>query len=377
MATFLFAPELTPGQDEVYDQPRVTQESATLYDHCIRALERAAPRGAHGLPLMGSGDWNDGMNLVGHEGKGESVWLAWFLADTYRQFAEIAEHRGDIEHATSYRKLADDLILAIEQQAWDGAWYRRAYFDDGTPLGSATNDECQIDSLPQSWAVIAGGNDRERIDRALAVVDERLVRRDDRLVLLFAPPFDHGPLQPGYIKGYVPGIRENGGQYTHASTWLILAHAKLGHGNKAMELVDLLNPVRLSDTPERVERYKVEPFVIAADVYGRAPHIGRGGWTWYTGSASWYFRVILESIMGFQRTGSKLMIDPRIPKEWKNFEITHRVGKTKYTMTVENPEGVEQGVKAIMLDGTSLPANRIDLIDDGRTHQVRVVMGPG
>lgn len=374
-ATYLHAAALAPGQDEVYGEPSVTPERASLYEHCVRALDRASPRGAHGLPLMGTGDWNDGMNQVGHDGKGESVWLAWFLADTYRQFAAIAERRGDATRATTYRSEADQLVLAIEQNAWDGAWYRRAYFDDGTPLGSATNDECQIDSLPQSWAVIAGGSDRERIDRALTIVEERLIRPHDRLVLLFAPPFDHGPLQPGYIKGYVPGIRENGGQYTHAATWLILAFAKLGRGNKAMELVDLLNPVRLTENAERVERYRVEPYVIAADVYGRSPHIGRGGWTWYTGSASWYYRVILESILGFQRCGNQLTIDPCIPKEWKKYEIIHRMGKSKYTITVENPHGIERGVREVFVDGQRLTDHHINLIVDDKEHTIRVVMG--
>lgn len=374
-APWLRAAELVPGQDEVYGEPSVTEETATIYEHCVRALDRSAPRGSHGLPLMGCGDWNDGMNQVGHDGHGESVWLAWFLVDTYRQFANICERRGDATRTATYRAHADELLLAIEQQAWDGAWYRRAYFDDGTPLGSATNDECQIDSLPQSWAVIAGGTDLERIERALAMVDERLVRRDDRLVLLFSPPFDHGQLQPGYIKGYVPGIRENGGQYTHAATWLIMAHAKRGHGAKATELVDLINPVRLSDSPERVERYRVEPYVIAADVYGRSPHIGRGGWTWYTGSASWYFRVILESILGFQLSGPTLKIDPCIPKDWKGFELSHMVGKTRYSIVVDNSAGVERGVREVWLDGVQLKDQVISLANDEKPHQVRVVMG--
>ena len=255
---------------------------------------------------MGTGDWNDGMNRVGAEGRGESVWVAWFLIATLRAFADAAEARGDADRAARSRRSAESLRVAVEQHAWDGGWYLRAFFDDGTPLGSARNDECQIDSIAQSWAVISGAADPDRARRALEAVDERLVRREDGLILLFDPPFDAGPLDPGYIKGYLPGIRENGGQYTHAATWVVLAFARLGRGRTAFELFNLLNPIRHADSPEAVDRYKVEPYVVAADVYGRAPHVGRGGWTWYTGSASWLYRVALEAILGFRRAGDRL-----------------------------------------------------------------------
>jgi cyclic beta-1,2-glucan synthetase len=374
-APFLKAALLAQGQDEDYGSPSVTEEAASLYEHCVRALDRAAPRGTHGLPLMGCGDWNDGMNRVGHDGKGESVWLAWFLADTYRRFAPLCKARGDTVRASDYVEKADQLIAAVEHNAWDGAWYRRAYFDDGTPLGSATNDECQIDSLPQSWAVITGSGDPERAKRAMAAVEERLIRVSDRLVLLFFPPFDHGGLQPGYIKGYVPGIRENGGQYTHAATWLIQAVAKLGRGRQAKELIDILNPVRLSEDAERVSRYKVEPYVIAADVYGRAPHIGRGGWTWYTGSASWYWRVIVESVLGLQLKGKTLRVEPCLPPDWPSFEMTYRHGKTAYRINVENPDGVETGVREVFVNDQRMDDGVIQLTDDSVEQRVRIVMG--
>lgn len=234
---------------------------------------------------------------------------------------------------------------------WDGAWYRRAYFDDGTPLGSATNDECQIDSLPQAWAVITGGGDPERAHRAIDAVQERLISWHDRLVLLFKPPFDHGPLQPGYIKGYVPGIRENGGQYTHAAVWVLLAHAKLGRGEAVGGLLDLLNPVHLTATPERLNRYKVEPYVIAADVYGRSPQIGRGGWTWYTGSAAWFYRVVIEAVLGVGCRGNRMSVNPCVPGRWKDFELTYRFGRSPHVIKVENPAAVETGVKEMFLDG--------------------------
>ena len=284
-APFLKALLLRPDQEEDYGVPATTDEVGTIYDHCARALDHAEALGAHGLPLMGTGDWNDGMNRVGSEGHGESVWDAWFGLTCLRRFARVADARGDSARAATCLSRAEALRVAIEAEAWDGDWYRRAYFDDGTPLGSAANDECRIDSIAQSWAVISGVADPDRARRAMQAVDEQLVRREDGLILLFTPPFDAGTLQPGYIKGYVPGIRENGGQYTHAATWVVLAAAMQGRGGRAYELFDLLNPVRHAASPEGVARYKVEPYVVAADVYGRPPHTGRGGWTWYTGSS--------------------------------------------------------------------------------------------
>ena len=324
---------------------------------------------------MGTGDWNDGMNRVGAEGRGESVWNAWFLIAALRKFAEVAEARGDSDRARDCLDRAEALRVATEAHAWDGHWYRRGYFDDGTPLGSATNDECQIDSLGQTWAAISGVADPERVARAMAAVDDRLVRDDDRLILLFTPPFDKGKLQPGYIKGYVPGVRENGGQYTHAATWVALAAATQGRGRRAVELFRLLNPALHATDPASVNRYKVEPYVVAADIYGRAPHTGRGGWTWYTGSASWLYRVGVESILGFHLKGTHLAIDPRIPGDWPGFELTYRHRSATYLVVVENPEGVEHGVRSATLDGQAVDPAAIPLADDGGAHEVRVVLG--
>ncbi|MCS6852425.1 MAG: glycosyl transferase family 36 [Gemmataceae bacterium] len=373
---FLRAPVLKPGQDEEYGLPEVTEQTASLYEHCVLALERGHRLGEHGLPLMGTGDWNDGMNRVGAGGKGESVWVGWFLVTILNEFALLAERRGDVARAAWCRERADALRQAIETHAWDGGWYRRAYFDDGTPLGSADNDECQIDSLPQTWAVISRVANPERAQQAMAAVEQRLVRSADRLILLFTPPFDRGTLQPGYVKGYVPGIRENGGQYTHAAAWVVWATALLGRGSRAVELFGLLNPIRHAQTPADVNRYRVEPYVVAADVYSQPPHTGRGGWTWYTGSAGWLYRVALESILGFQRRGTTLRLDPCIASHWGGFEITYRHHSASYRIRVENPHGVERGVQSMTLDGQPADPAGMPLADDGRLHEVRVVLGP-
>ncbi|RPH32727.1 glycosyl transferase, partial [bacterium] len=335
----------------------------------------------HGLPLMGTGDWNDGMNRVGEAGKGESVWLGWFLCAAFATFMTIAEARGDLARARSWKKHANALKEALETHAWDGAWYRRAYFDDGTPLGSASNSECRIDSIAQSWGVISGAADPSRTAQAMAAVDEQLVRADDRLLLLFTPPFDKTALDPGYVKGYPPGLRENGGQYTHAALWSVIAHAMLGNGDRAGGLFSLLNPINHALTRSAVRRYKVEPYVVAADVYACPPHTGRGGWTWYTGSAAWMYRTGVEWILGFRVQGNVLVLDPCIPKAWPGFEIVFRHHSSSYEITVENPHGTGRGITRVELDGvvqqSALIAHRaeIPLADDGATHRVRVLIG--
>jgi cyclic beta-1,2-glucan synthetase len=374
-APFLTAPRVPPDQEDSYGLPDVSDETGTLYEHCVRALKNGLRFGSHGLPRMGGGDWNDGMNKVGAGGKGETVWGAWFLLTCLTRFAAVAERRGDAAWAAECRAAAEELRTAVEATAWDGRWYRRAYFDDGTPLGSAENDECQFDSLPQSWAVLSGAADAARAAEAMAAVDERLVRKDDQLILLFTPPFDHGKLQPGYIKGYLPGIRENGGQYTHAATWVVLAAALQGRGDRAGELFDILNPIRHAMTPEAAARYRVEPYVVAADVYGAPPHTGRGGWTWYTGSAAWLYRAALEAMLGFRVRGDALEMAPCVPRRWRKFELTYRRGSTGYHVTVVNPDGVERGVKEVSLDGQALGGTAVPLADDGGRHEVRVVMG--
>jgi cyclic beta-1,2-glucan synthetase len=373
---FLNGSALAPGHAEAYFAPAVASDVASLFEHCARVLDRSLAVGRHGLPLMGGGDWNDGMNRVGEGGAGESVWLAWFLCATLRAFAPIAAARGEATRAATWARHADALAAAVEREAWDGAWYRRAYFDDGTPLGTADDTECRIDAIAQSWAVLSGAADPARAARAMAAVDEHLVRRADGLVLLFTPPFAHPLHDPGYIRGYPPGVRENGGQYTHAALWTVRAFAELGDGDTAAALFALLNPIEHARTRAGVHRYKVEPYVVAADVYAEAPHVGRGGWTWYTGSAGWMYRVGVESILGLRRCGDALTIAPCIPRAWDGFDLTYRHGGTRYDIAVENPDGVSGGVVEIELDGAPLPCDApIPLVDDGATHRVRVRLG--
>ena len=313
------------------------------------------------------------MNRVGHLGKGESVWMGWFLHAALAAFAPLCDNRNESARTKRYRRHMEQLKKALEENGWDGVWYRRAYFDDGTPLGSAQNDECRIDSIAQSWAVISGAAEHYRAVRAMNAVDEYLVRRGDGLVILFTPPFDRGPLDPGYIKGYVPGVRENGGQYTHGAIWTMIAFALLGDGDRAGELFSLLNPINHASTRAGLHKYKVEPYVAAGDVYAVPPHTGRGGWTWYTGSAAWMYRAGLESILGFKLEGERLTIDPCIPKWWRDYEIVYRRGRTTYRIKVENPTAVCRGVAIMELDGVS--EDEISLTDDGRTHMIRVVLG--
>jgi cyclic beta-1,2-glucan synthetase len=365
--------ELNPDEHEVYDLPKVSTETGSIYDHCLRALRKASTKGQHGLPLIGSGDWNDGMNRVGIEGKGESVWLAWFLIATLRKFAAHADRRGDAAVRDEMLAKADEYAEAVERSAWDGEWYRRAYFDDGSPLGSRTSDECKIDAIAQSWSVISGAGRPDRARQAMQSLNKYLVRDDARLIMLLTPPFDKTTHDPGYIQGYLPGVRENGAQYTHAALWSVLATALSGDGDRAFELFQMLNPITHSDSPEGVDVYKVEPYVVAADVYTAKGHLGRGGWTWYTGSASWMYRIALEAILGFHQRGEKLYIEPCIPKTWNQFSIDYRFRSTTYRILVENPEGVERGLVELSVDGQSRDG-AIDLVDDGKEHVVSVLL---
>jgi cyclic beta-1,2-glucan synthetase len=366
---------LNPDEHEVYDTPQLSAETSSVYDHCARALRRACTKGEHGLPLIGSGDWNDGMNRVGIEGKGESVWLAWFLVTTIRRFVVHAENRGDAALAGELLRIADEYVQAVERSAWDGDWYRRAYFDDGSPLGSRTSDECKIDSIAQSWSVISGAADPERASLAMMSLNKYLINDDERILLLLTPPFDKTTHDPGYIQGYLPGVRENGAQYTHAALWAVLATALQGNGDRAFELFQMINPITHSDSREAVDIYKVEPYVVAADVYTAKGHLGRGGWTWYTGSASWMYRVGLESILGFQLRGSTLFVEPCIPASWTEFTIEYRYGSATYVITVKNPDGVERGVVELTLNGRELDTG-IPLRDDGQRHEVTASMRP-
>ena len=374
---FIEGPALRPGEHEAYFQPSTSDEMASLFEHCARALDQSLAVGQHGLPLIGTGDWNDGMNRVGELGRGESIWLGWFLHATLKAFAPLAQARGAKARSAQWLTHATALQLALEREGWDGDWYRRGYFDDGTPLGSAKSEECRIDSIAQSWSVISGAADTARATQAMAAVDGQLIRRDSGLALLFAPPFDRTPLDPGYIKGYPPGVRENGGQYSHAATWSVIAFALLGQADKAAELFSLLNPVNRATTRASAHRYKVEPYVIAADIYSVAPHAGRGGWTWYTGSAGWMYRAGLEWILGFHLQGSRLRLAPCIPTRWPGFEIVFRYRATRFEILIENPEGVSRGVAYAELDGQPLAEGPtvIALVDDGQTHRVRMILG--
>ncbi len=366
---------LDAHEDDYYATPEVAAVTGSLYEHCVRALDRGLALGPHGLPLIGSGDWNDGMNRVGHKGSGESVWMAWFLHLALQRFAVLAESRGDVSRVGAYHAHLDLLKKSLEGAAWDGEWYRRAYFDDGTPLGSADNDECRIDSIAQSWSVIAGAGCPQRARQALDSAERLLVDEQHRLLLLFSPPFDNTHLDPGYIKGYVPGVRENGGQYTHAAVWSVLARAMLGDGDRAHELFSMINPITHSSSAAEVAVYQVEPYVVAADVYGIAPHIGRGGWTWYTGSAGWMYQVGLQALLGLSVKGDRLTVEPCIPPHWDGFEIRYRHGSAVVEIMVENPQHVQRGVCLVEVDGVPSP-DRIVILDGARElTTVRVVMG--
>jgi cyclic beta-1,2-glucan synthetase len=372
---FRHAPLLERGQHERYGEYPVTSAMYSLFEHCRRALEKGMTSGMHNLPLIGSGDWNDGMSRVGIEGHGESVWLGWFLYSTLNRFADLCERRDQDEPAAGYRQRAADLAEAIEQSAWDGEWYIRAFYDNGSPLGSSENQECQIDSIAQSWALLSGAGDPQRVARAMQSVADHLIRRRERLLLLFSPPFNKTNHDPGYIKGYPPGIRENGGQYTHAAIWSVWAFLELGRIEEGFEFFQFLNPILHANDIEKSAHYRVEPYVVAADVYGAPPHTGQGGWTWYTGSASWMYRLGLEGIIGVKKSGAFLEINPRIPKAWPEFTITYRYGKTDYKIQVLNPNHVNQGVTQVSMNGQTLEDKKIPLSLDGGTQHVIVTLG--
>jgi cyclic beta-1,2-glucan synthetase len=368
---------LQAGEHDSFFHPTVSDQVGSLFEHCASALDASLKVGSHGLPLIGTGDWNDGMNRVGEHGEGESVWLGWMLYAALNACASLADARGDASHATAWRTHAEALQAALEREAWDGAWYRRAWFDDGTPLGSAAGEECRIDSISQSWAAISGAADTQHARSAMAAVERELIRPQDHVALLFTPPFDKTSLDPGYIKGYPPGIRENGGQYTHAALWSVMAFAALGEGDKAAALFALLNPINHTRTRSDVHRYKVEPYVIAADVYGSAPHVGRGGWTWYTGSAGWMQRAGVESILGLRMENDVMHLDPCIPKTWPRFEMTVRFRSAHYEILVENPDDVCRGIVAATVDGIAVEARpfAFKMQDDSATHHVLVRLG--
>jgi cyclic beta-1,2-glucan synthetase len=374
---FIEGPPLEAGEADQFFLPTVSEKHASLFEHCALALDASLALGRHGLPLMGTGDWNDGMNRVGEKGEGESVWLGWFLHAALSAFAPLARARGEGARADAWVIHADALKAALEREAWDGEWYLRGYFDDGAALGASTSDECRIDSIAQSWAVLSGAASPGRAAQAMASVDRELIRRDDSLALLFTPPFDKTAHDPGYIKAYPPGVRENGGQYTHAATWSVMAFAALGDGDRAGALFAMLNPINHARSRADVHRYKVEPYVVSADIYSAPPHVGRGGWTWYTGSAGWLQRAGVESVLGLRLRGAFLHIDPCIPKAWAGFEATLTYRSARYAVVVENPDKASRGVASASVDGTDLPDRplRVSLKDDGALHHIKVRLG--
>jgi cyclic beta-1,2-glucan synthetase len=375
MVPFLEAKPLEAQQVESLSIPVASHTEGTLLEHCRRAIARSATAGPHGLPLIGGGDWNDGLNRVGLNGKGESVWLAWFEICVLNDFSELLNLRELREEAKACRARAEQLAQTVNAHGWDGEWYRRGYLDDGTPLGSKENAEARIDSLPQTWAAISGAGDSDRVEVALQSLEKKLVRESDDLILLLTPPFDKTTADVGYIKAYPPGVRENGGQYTHAATWVAMAFARQGDGDKAVRLLRMLNPVEHARDERSCERYKVEPYVIPGDVYSLAGHVGRGGWTWYTGAAAWTYRVWLEEILGFQRRGDTLTINPVIPKDWPGFRLRYRFQSTTYHIAVENPDHFSRGVALVELDGVAVTDKIVTLHDDTLPHEVRVVLG--
>ena len=378
---FVAGRELRPDEEDHYFLPGRADGVASLYEHGVRALERAMTTGAHGLPLFGGGDWNDGMNRVGHAGRGESVWMAFFLVRTIADFLPLCRRRGDAERVARFEAYRARMLVAVNDAGWDGAWYRRGFYDNGEPLGASASDECQIDALAQAWAIISQAAPPDRAVAALDSLERRLVSDADGLIRLLAPPFDVTPQDPGYIKGYVAGVRENGGQYTHAALWVVRALAEAGRHTRAAALLAMLSPVTHTADAERVARYQVEPYVIAADVYGAPPHIGRGGWTWYTGSAGWMLRVALESILGFGiEDGEWLTLAPRIPDEWPGFRLSHRrPDGTRYAIEGDNPRRSARRISAAFIDGIpagfGLAGMRIRLAHDAGLHTVRVELG--
>jgi cyclic beta-1,2-glucan synthetase len=370
---FIEGRPVNPAEDSYYGLPDRSEEAASLYQHCVRAILHGLRWGEHGLPLIGSGDWNDGMNRVGEHGKGESVWLGFFLYEVLRRFTEVARRRDDPAFAERCQREAAQVRQHIEQHGWDGEWYRRAYFDDGSPLGSASNPECQIDSIAQSWSVLSGAGDGKRARLAMEAVDQRLVRREQALIQLLNPPFDQSNLNPGYIKGYVPGVRENGGQYTHGAIWAAMAFAALGDSQRAWELLAIINPVNHAKSPEEIATYKVEPYVVAADVYALSPHTGRGGWTWYTGSAGWLYRLIVESLLGLRLEVDKLRFAPCLPADWEAFKVHYRYRETVYHIAVtQMPAG--NGETRVTVDGVAQHDQAIPLVDDRQEHWVEVTI---
>ena len=359
--------------------PQPSGESGSIYEHAARAIDISLTSGRHGIPLMGSGDWNDGMNRVGNEGEGESVWLGFFLAHILKRFVPIAEARGDRQRAERYAAYLEDLERALNDDGWDGHWYRRAFYDDGTPLGSAQNDECRIDAIAQGWSIISGVAPESRVGSVLDAVDQHLVDERAGIIRLLTPPFDLTGHDPGYIKGYLPGVRENGGQYTHGVLWAVRAFAEAGRTDRAAELLRMIMPVNHTRTPALADRYKTEPYAVAADVYSVEPHVGRGGWTWYTGSAGWMWRVSVETLLGLRREAEALVLTPRVPNDWDGYTLRYRTDARGTVYVVKVVRDGPGGATSAEVDGEAVTVEggtaRVPLVSDGAEHAVTVRLG--
>ena len=364
---------LEPNQDERYDKYSESKEQGSIYKHCIKAIEKSLNFGENGLPKIGSGDWNDGFSTVGNKGKGESVWLGFFLYYILNKFIPICREKGEEELTQKYEKIKMNLKKALNSNGWDGRWFRRAFMDDGNVLGSMENDECRIDSIAQSWSIISGAGDNDKKYISMESLENHLVDRENGIIKLLDPPFEKGKLEPGYIKGYLPGVRENGGQYTHGAIWVIIAEAMLGFGDKAAELYRMINPIEHARTKEASKKYKVEPYVIAADVYGSSNLAGQGGWTWYTGSSSWYYKAGIEYLLGLKVENGYIRIEPCIPKEWKEYQIQYKWKESIYHIKIKNPEGKNTGVSKVILNGKEVE-NCIKLDGSRNIYQIEVIM---
>ena len=372
-ANYLKGEVLKIGEDEKYDLYEASQISQNIYEHSIKAIEKSLVFGEHGLPKIGSGDWNDGFSTVGNKGKGESVWLGFFLYYILDNFIPICMYKKDVDLANKYELKKQELKNALNSSGWDGRWFKRAFADDGTILGSMDNDECRIDGISQSFSVISNAGDNDKKFICMESLENHLINKQEGIIKLLDPPFDKGKLEPGYIKAYLPGVRENGGQYTHAACWVIIAEAMLGFGDKALELFRMINPIEHSRTKEAANKYKVEPYVISADVYGEENLIGRGGWTWYTGSSSWYYKAGIEYILGLKIDKGYLTMIPSIPKEWKEYSICYKWKDSIYNIKVFNPNGKNTGVEKVLLNGNEVE-NKIKLDGTGNVYNIEVIL---
>ena len=370
---FLQGELLGEHQDERYDKYLETEEAGTIFEHCIRAIEKSLDFGENGLPKIGTGDWNDGFSTVGNKGKGESVWLGFFQYHILDKFIPICYKRGEEELAKKYEQIKINLKKALNTNGWDGRWFRRAFMDDGNVLGSMENDECRIDSIAQSWSIISNAGDNDKKYISMESLENHLIDRENGIIKLLDPPFEKGKLEPGYIKGYLPGVRENGGQYTHSAIWVIIAEAMLGFGDKAAELYRMINPIEHARTKEASKKYKVEPYVIAADVYGASNLAGRGGWTWYTGSSSWYYKAGIEYLLGLKVEKGYLKFEPCIPKDWKEYQIQYKWKESIYNIRVKNPDGKNSGVRKIIFNGEEVE-NSIKLDGQRSVYQIEVII---